>query len=738
MHFISKPEDMYKVISFFVVTVIFFSVNHNKIKAQGNWEDNPVVEKKIDSLINLMTLEEKTKLIHASSSFTSGGVERLGIPELVMSDGPHGVRPEHGRDWDFDNTTKDSATYLPTGITLASTWNKQLGFEFGEVLGSEAAEREKDIILGPGVNIIRSPLNGRNFEYLSEDPYLAGIMAAGYIKGVQSEGVGACVKHYAANNQETLRGKINAQVSERALHEIYLEPFRHAVEEGDVLTLMTAYNKVNGEYCSNNEYLFDVLNNQFNFKGASISDWGAVHSTEPTLKHGVDIEMGTELANGTRKNPDYNSFYLADPVIQLVNKYPEYEKYVDEKVRRVLRVMYAVHKFDNNRPQGSRNTEEHHKTALKIAEEGIVLLKNEDNILPLGDNVKTIAVIGDNAVRKHAMQGGSSQVKAQYEITPLEGIKKLMGDKYKIVYAQGYEQSKEEGINEKLFNKALKVAQKADVIIYVGGWLHNVEGEMWGQHRYDAEGHDKQKYEFPFGQTKLMNELSKTKPMITVIFGGSFAMHDKWVDNSKAIMFVGYPGMEGGTAIAEVLTGKVNPSGKLPFTIAKKLQNYPAHSIGEFPGNGIDVIYNDDIWVGYRYFDKHTGKIMFPFGYGLSYTTFKFDNLKIEKDKFNKDEKVTFSIDVTNTGNIDGKEVVQVYVSDSASAFRRPEKELKAFEKVFLKKGETKTVTFTLDKQAFSYWNPAVKSWYLEPGRFEIEVGNSSRNILKSVKIEIE
>ena len=706
------------------------NVNSNKKESS--------IDIKIDSLIHKMTLEEKTQLLHASSSFTSGGVERLGIPEIVMSDGPHGVRMEHGRDWEFDETTKDSATYLPVGITLASTWNKNLGYEYGTVLGSEANERDKDIILGPGVCIIRSPLNGRNFEYLAEDPYLSGKMAVGYIKGVQSQGIATCVKHYAANNQETKRGVINAVVSERVLQEIYLPAFGHAIKEGEALSVMTAYNKLNGQYCSENKYLFDdVLLQQFGFKGLSMSDWGAVHSTKETLLHGVDVEMGTELADGTRKNPDYNNFFLADSLISLVKAHPEYEKYVDAKVHRILYVMFKIHKFDNNRPKGARNTEEHHNIARKVAEEGIVLLKNE-NILPVSSKVKTIAVIGANAIEKHGDQGGSSQVKAQYEISPLEAIKKEFGDKYKIVFAKGYEPNKAEKADPKLVKKALSVASNADIVIYIGGWLHNIHGQVWGKYRYDAEGKDKNNYEFPFEQAALMNKLSAMKPMVSVIFGGSFAKYDKWVDNSKAVLFVGYPGMEGGTAIAEVLSGKVNPSGKLSFTIAKSLNNYPAHKLGEFPGDGKDVKYTEGLMVGYRYFDSHCNEVMYPFGHGLSYTTFDFGKIKTGKKDFDTNESVKFSIDVTNTGNRDGATVVEVYVADKKSKIERPSKELKEFAKVYLKKGETKTVSFELKKDAFEYWSPETKAWTLEAGEFEILVGESACDIKQTVSVNIK
>jgi beta-glucosidase len=729
-----------KLLSLILLTTLI--INVNKLWAQQSkiaLEDNHLLnyETQVDSLLRLMTLEEKVKMIHASSSFTSGGVKRLGIPELVMSDGPHGVRMEHGRDWNFDDTTEDSATYLPTGITLASTWNKKLGFEYGTVLGSEAANRNKDIILGPGVNIIRTPLNGRNFEYLSEDPFLSGKMAVGYIKGVQSQGVAACVKHYDANNQETLRGKINAVVSETALQEIYLPAFRYAVEEGNVYTLMTAYNKVNGEYCSNNEYLFKVLHEQFGFKGASVSDWGAVHSTLPTLKHGVDIEMGTELSDGTRQNPNYNNFFLADSVIKLVKKHPEYEKYVDEKVKRILRVMYAVHLFDDKRPKGSRNTDAHHKTALKVAEEGIVLLKN-DNILPLNKDIKTIAVIGDNATAKHAEQGGSSQVKALYEITPLEAIKKQFGKKVNILYARGYEPNKEGKGSEKLTKEAVEVAKKADLVIYVGGWLHNLPDAMWGKYRYDSEGRDKQSYEFPFEQSKLMNKLSAIKPMITIIFGGSFGQYDKWIDDSKAILFVGYPGMEGGTAIAEILAGSINPSGKLTFSIAKNLNDYPAHHIGEFPGNEKDVVYKDDIFVGYRYFDNEKSGLLYPFGFGLSYTTFKYGEIKTDKKKYSTNEIVKLDVSVTNAGNFDGADVIQIYIIRKNTSSTKPIKELKGFEKVYLKKGETKTVTFELDKDAFMSWNKISKNWVTEPGDYNIIVARSANEIIKKIKITIK
>ena len=542
-----------------------------------------------------------------------------------------------------------------------------------------------------------------------------------------------------ANNQETRRDFIDAIVSERALQEIYLPAFGKAITEGGALSIMTAYNKLNGQFCSANEYLIDdVLLKQFDFKGLSMSDWGGVHSTKEVLLHGVDIEMGTELADGTRENPDYNNFFLANPLIKLVKENPQYEKYVNRKVRSILRVMFAIHKFDSKRPKGERNTKEHHALVRKVAEEGIVLLKNEGNLLPLGNNVKTIAVIGDNAVNKHADKGGSSQVKAQYEVTPLEAIKKQFGDKCRIIYAQGYKPNEDGKTFSELAKEALNAAQQADVVIYIGGWIHNLPGQDWGKYRYDAEGKDKVSYEFPFEQAELMNRLSAIKPTVAVLFGGSFAQYDKWVDNCKSILFVGYPGMEGGTAIAEILIGKVNPSGRLSVSFAKKLEDYPAHKMGEFPGNEESVSYKDDIWVGYRYLDLNKQDLLFSFGHGLSYTTFKYSDIKMNNKEFESTEPVHFSVDVTNTGDMDGAEVVQIYVSQKNSKVKRPVKELKGFEKVFLKKGETKTVSFILNKDAFSYWGSESKSWVVDPGEFEILVGSSSEDIRKSISVMLK
>jgi beta-glucosidase len=692
-------------------------------------------EEEIDQLIKKMTLEEKVAMIHANSPFTSGGVERLGIPELVLSDGPHGVRKEHGKDWEPDNLPTDSATYLPTGITLAATWNTSLAYGYGKVLGSEAKFRGKDIILGPGVNIIRSPLNGRNFEYLSEDPYLVSKLAPPYIHGVQEQGVSACVKHFLANNQETHRGSIDVLMSERALREIYLPGFEASVTEGQVYTVMGAYNQFRGQYCTHHDYLVnDVLKGEMGFKGIMVSDWSAVHNTMSALQYGTDLEMGTELGLDLSQVPRehlYDSFYLGQPVVKLVRNGKVSESIVDEKVRRILRVMYQTN-LANEKKAGAYNTKEHQQLALKVAEEGIVLLKN-DGILPLDrSHIKSIAIVGANATHKNAGAGGSSQVTAKYEITPVDGITKLLGKSVKINFAEGYQITKERVDNKPLIQQAVTAAKNSELTIIVGGWTHGFS-DAWNDNAYDAEAVDKQNMDLPFGQEELFQEILKVNPnTIIILIGGGPVDMRNWANKAKAIVYAGYPGMEGGTAIAKILFGEVNPSGKLPFTFPQKLDDVPAHKLGEFPGNGKTVSYNDDIFVGYRYFDTYKVEPAFAFGHGLSYTTFTIRNAEVKKDK----EKVSITVQVKNTGTLPGAEVVQVYVKDHKSTFPRPEKELKAFEKIFLAPNETKQIELTLPKKAFEYYDPAKKSWVLEPGKFSVLIGNSSRNIMTEAKID--
>lgn len=704
---------------------------------------------KLDSLISKMTLDEKISLIHASSSFTSGGISRLGIPELTMSDGPHGVRHEHGRGWSAVKDADDKSTYLPVGICLASTWNQQLGYEYGVVLGNEAKERGKNILLGPGINIIRSPLNGRNFEYFSEDPYLTAVMAVNYVKGVQDQGVATCPKHYAANNQETDRHHIDVQVSKRALHEIYLPAFKAVVQDGKAWSIMGAYNKVNGQHTTHHEYLNNtILKGEWGFDGVVISDWGSVNDTREALLYGTDIEMGTELIKSFHK-PDYNDFYLAKHAKKMIENGEIDEKYLDDKVKRILTLMYRSTALGKHGP-GKRNVHEHQQLSLKVAEEGLVLLKN-DGLLPLNKKqIRTIAVIGDNATRKHAEGGGSSQVKAFYEITPLEGIQKLAGKEIEVIYAKGYEPYYDESLfrtasgelasqsrenkskvtiarsaNAGLREEAIAAAQKADMVIFVGGWIHGHDGMPWGIGTYDSEARDKLNLRLLFDQEALIKEITKVnKNTAVVIMGGSHVELDNWLPDTRAYLQAWYPGMEGGTAIARVLFGEVNPSGKLPMSLANAHTDYPSHSVGEFPGKKT-VKYAEDIYVGYRYFDTKNKEVAFPFGYGLSYTTFKYTDLKIHK----KERKVIVQFKVTNTGKMEGAEIAQVYIHDKNASVDRPLRELKGFKKVSLMPGKSAAIQIELDEKAFSFYHPELLKWVLEAGVFEIQVGSSSRDI---------
>ncbi|MEO7265665.1 MAG: glycoside hydrolase family 3 C-terminal domain-containing protein [Ferruginibacter sp.] len=689
---------------------------------------------RIQSLIAQMTLEEKVHMIHASSSFTSGGVPRLGIPELVCSDGPHGVRPEHGRDWVLDNNLPDSSTYLPTGVCLAATWNPALGYAYGGVLGSEAKYRGKNVILGPGINIIRTPLNGRNFEYQSEDPFLVSKMVVGYIRGVQDQGVSACVKHYAGNNQEDRRHTIDVQMSERALREIYLPGFKAAVQVAGVNTLMGSYNKFRGQWASQNHYLLTkILKNEWGFKGLVMSDWDAVNNTMQAMWNGMDLEMGTDLH--MLPNPDFGKFFMGDTVVALVKagRLPEY--LVNEKVKRILYVMFKTGMIDSKGgPKGDFNTRAHQQTAAKVAEEGIVLLKNSGNILPLKKgNLKSIAVIGQNASRLQAMGGGSSQIRAFYEITPLAGIQNLAGN-IKIGYAQGYDITRGAGANMGLIKEATELASKSDLVILVGGWTHGYNYSIWSDNAYDAEDFDKPDMTMPFGQDELIKAVLKANPKtVVVLMGGGAIDMSQWIDNAPAVIQAWYAGMEGGNALARILFGEVNPSGKLPMTFPKHLEDHPSHKLGQYPGDSVNVHYLDDIYVGYRYFDTWKVEPQFAFGHGLSYTSFVYSNPKVSAA--GKGAIVSFTI--KNTGKQAGAEVAQVYVKQEVSLLPRPEKELKGFEKVFLQPGESKTVTISLDENAFKYYNDIKSEWVKESGIFDILVGSSSRLIRFSEKIKL-
>ncbi|MET3876384.1 glycoside hydrolase family 3 C-terminal domain-containing protein [Chitinophaga sp. OAE865] len=695
-------------------------------------------EEKIRSLVRRMTLAEKVSLLHGNSKFYVSGVARLGIPEWALSDGPHGVRAEINRhDWAYAGWTNDSATCFPPGTALAATWNPKLAYERGIVLGEEARYRKKDILLGPGINIIRSPLCGRNFEYMSEDPLLISKMSVAYIRALQSKDVAASVKHWLANNQETHRDSVDVHMSERALREIYLPGFKASVTEGGAYTVMAAYNKFRGDWCSENEYLNrEILRKEFGFKGVLMTDWAAAHSTVKAALTGLDLEMGTD-------KKDYDEWYFADPLISAVKEGKVPVAVVDEKVANILRVMMATRMFDEGkREKGKMNTPQHQQAAYNDAVEAAVLLQNNGNILPVDfKKIKSVAIIGDNATRRHCDGGLSSEIKALYEITPLEAIRKKFGADVKINFARGYEKqsSFKEGSNTgqtnvnkvdwKLIDEAVKVAKESEVVIVFGGLNHD----------FDTESSDKQNMDLPYGQDVLIREVAKANPnTVVVIIAGSPVKLSGIVQRVPAILWSWFGGMEAGNAVADLLSGKVSPSGKLPFTLPVSLDQSPAHALGNFPGRELSVNYEEDILVGYRWFDTKKIVPQFPFGYGLSYTGFSISNFSADKTSYGKDETIHVKCTITNTGSREGAEVVQLYVSDPQCSVLRPEKELKAFEKVFLQPGETKTVELVVKVADLAFYDEAKKSWNVEAGDFVLHIGNSSRNISSSVNILVK
>ena len=672
------------------------------------------VETRIEDLLSRLTLAEKISIIHADSKFTTAAIPRLGIPRRWMSDGPHGVREDVGPDtWQPAGHTDDFSTAMPAGICLAATWNPDIGFSEGEAIGQEARKRGKDIMLGPGVNILRTPLCGRNFEYLGEDPFLSSRMVVGYIRGEQSQDISSCVKHFALNNQEFERDSINVEVDERTLHEIYLPAFKAAVQDAGVWSVMGAYNQFRGQHCCENDYLLNkVLKNEWGFKGLVMSDWAGAHDTREAALNGLDLEMGTER--------NYNDFYLAQPYLDGLKSGAFPMAGLDDKVRRNLRVMIATHVLDADRKPGSINTTAHETVARRVAEEGIVLLKNESHTLPLNaTKIKTIAVIGENATRLHAHGGDSSGIKAFYEITPLQGIVGRVGKDVNVIYSEGYQKNGGADLAE----RAIAAAKSADVVIYVGGLNHD--------RGFDCEGADRTSLKMPYGQDELIQKIVAVNPRTVVVLEGTMVEMDAWLGQVPAVLQAWFPGMEGGNALARVLFGDVNPYGKLPATFPKKLSDSPAHALGNYPGTNGTVAYAEGLLVGYRWFDVKNIEPLFPFGFGLSYTTFKYSNLKlVEADGGTNGTIVTAQFDLENTGTVAGAEVAQLYVHQDNPAVQRPEKELKGFKKVFLQPGERQTVSIALGRNAFAYYDPDKKGWVAEKGDYEILVGGSSRDIV--------
>ncbi|TYA74383.1 beta-glucosidase family protein [Seonamhaeicola marinus] len=700
------------------------------------------IEAKIDSIIPLLTLEEKVDLCHAQSKFSTKGVDRLGIPEIWMADGPHGVRAEISWDsWDYAGWTNDSITAFPALTCLAATFNPVLAGEYGFNLGEEARYRQKDILLGPGVNIYRTPFNGRNFEYMGEDPFLASTMVVPYVQGVQKNGVAACVKHYALNNQERNRDLINVEVSDRALHEIYLPAFKAAVQDAKVWAIMGAYNKFRGQYTTHHELLTNkILKGDWGYDGVVVSDWSSAHNTLEAANNGLDIEMGTGTDGlGTTTLNHYQHYFLANPFLEKLKSGEVSEAVLDDKVRRVLRLRYRTN-LSENRPRGRANNVEHHEVARKVATEGIVLLKNEDNFFPIEDKQGlTIAVIGENATRSMTAGGGSSELKPKFEISPLEGIKA----RYKnatVLHTMGYETGASEyaRVNpptldqDSLKIEAIKLAKKADIVLFVGG--------LNKSHLQDCEGDDRQQYGLPFGQEVLIDEISKVNKNLGFILLTGNAVEMPWLKKVKGLLESWYLGSMAGHAIADVISGDVNPSGKLPFSFPKKLEDNGAHSFGEtsYPGVNMTQHYKEDILVGYRWHDTKKIKPLYAFGYGMSYTSFKIDNISVDNKSYVKNNTIKVSCEVANTGTIAGAEVVQVYIGKPNSKVDRALKELKGFTKVYLEKGEQKKVSVSIDVSKLAFYNTAISDWEIESGDYIVYVGNASNNISKELEITIE
>lgn len=715
-------------------------------------DDSKPIEDRIEDALSRITVEEKVALIHAQSKFSSPGVARLGIPEFWMTDGPHGIRPEVLWDeWNQAGWTNDSCVAFPALTCLAATWNPKAALLYGQSIGEEARYRNKTVLLGPGVNIYRTPLNGRNFEYMGEDPYLASQMVVPYVKGVQQNGVAACVKHYALNNQEINRHTTNVIVDDRALYEIYLPAFKAAVQEGKAWAIMGSYNLYKNQHNCHNRYLLnDILKGEWGFDGVVVSDWGGVHNTEEAIYNGMDMEFGS-WTNGLSKGMGnaYDNYYLAHPYLKQIKEGKIGTKELDDKVRRILRLAFRT-TMNRNRPYGAMLSEEHIAAARKIGEEGIVLLQNKKNILPIDLNrTKKIAVIGENALKMMTVGGGSSSLKVQYECSPLDGIKRRIGDGIEISYARGYvgdtggqfdgvssgQNLKDDRSARQLIEEAVRIAQSADYVIFIGGL--NKSGHQ------DCEDTDRKGLELPYKQDKVIGALAKVNKNLIVVNISGNAVAMPWISEVPAVIQAWYLGTEAGNAIASVLVGDVNPSGKLPFTFPEKLEDVGAHQLGDYPGrqreDGIfDEKYNESIFVGYRWTDKQKIRPLFPFGHGLSYTTFAYGKATVNKKVMKIDEQIAITVPITNTGKHIGSEIVQLYISDLKSSLPRPVKELKGFSKIQLAPGETQEVTFLIDKQALSFFNDSRHEWVAEPGKFEAQIAASATDIKSKVTFELE
>ena len=709
-------------------------------------DESQPIEKRVEDALSRMTLEEKVAILHAQSKFSSAGVPRLGIPEVWCTDGPHGIRPEVLWDeWDQAGWTNDSCTAFPALTCLAATWNPEMSALYGKSIGEEARYREKDILLGPGVNIYRTPLNGRNFEYMGEDPYLSSRMVVPYIEEVQKNGVAACVKHFALNNQEAHRHGIDVEVDDRALNEIYLPAFKAAVQEGGAWAVMGAYNKYKGEHCCHNRYLLnDILKRDWAFDGVVVSDWGGTHDTKQAAENGLDMEFGswTDGLSWGASNA-YDNYYLAAPYLDMLRKGEASTATLDDKARRVLRLIFRT-AMNTRKPFGSLNSPEHLAAARRIAGEGMVLLKNEGGVLPIDlGRAKTIAVVGENAIKMMTVGGGSSSLKVRHEYTPLEGIRAAAAGKAEVIYERGYvgdvtgdyngvktgQDLSESRSEAQLIADAAAAARKADAVIFVGG--------LNKSNHQDCEGDDRLQYGLPYAQDKVIGALAEANPNLAVVIVSGNAVAMPWIDRVPAVLEAWFSGSEAGNALADVVFGAVNPSGKLPFTFPVRLEDNGAHALGEYPGSD-KVKYNESIFVGYRWHDKEQLKPLFAFGHGLSYTAFAVGNVKADRTTLAPNGSIRISADVTNTGDRAGAEVVQLYIGDEQSSLPRPVKELKGFQKVSLNPGQTRTVTFEITPGMLHYYDDAKGAWVAEPGAFTAYVGVASDDIRGTVEFELK
>lgn len=707
------------------------------------------LEERVEDALQRMTLEEKVGVLHAQSKFCSRGVQRLGIPELWTTDGPHGIRPEVLWDeWEQAAWTNDSCVAFPALTALAATWNPELAELYGRSLGEEALYRGKDVVLGPGVNIYRTPLNGRNFEYMGEDPLLASRMVVPYIKGLQSNGVAACVKHYALNNNEVNRHTSNVIVDDRTLYEIYLPAFKAAVTEGGAWSIMGSYNLYQNQHgCHNKRLLCDILRDEWGFDGVVISDWGGTHDTAEAVENGLDLEFGSwtnGLTNG-RSNA-YDNYYLADPYLKMLREGKADMATLDNKVRNVLRLIFRT-AMKSDKGFGSLCSDEHYAAARRIGAEGIVLLRNKGNLLPLDPSKpQNILVVGENAVKMMTVGGGSSSLKVQRETSPLDGLRAQAPAGSTVVWERGYvgdptgeyngvtsgQDLSESRSAERLIADAADAARRADVVIFVGG-LNKATGQ-------DCEDSDRESLALPYNQDAVIEALVAANPHTVVVNVSGNAVAMPWADKVPAILQAWFLGSESGNSLADVIFGHVNPSGKLPMTFPVRLDDVAAHAVGEYPGTKradsdiVDIRYNEGVMVGYRWFDTKKIRPLFAFGHGLSYTTFGYGKLSADASKIGPDGAMTLSVDVTNTGSRAGAETVQLYISDTKASVKRPAKELKNFAKIYLEPGQTKTVTFTVRPSDLAFFDAGAHAWKAEPGEFRAHVGAASDDIRSSLR----